>query len=299
MKSLIFITILILGFFIKTWAQLPTPLNFNRISQDNTDEVESIIETLNDDGVVTITSESKEVSITKRWLPARTSDQAQLYYKGKVESNSADFGQVNGIFYNPKGEAASISTEIYADYFGPFRLSLGTIISTAFSSEDQDADELAQNSTDDAVQRIVSGGGNFVIGGSIPLLRLINSKEKENVSGINIEFRPKLALDVPKIGTDEGEYAFNWDVGLDLQMYYTGANRIFALLGYARFGLMGGNNDFYSNLNTDKGVFMFNQLSAFLVVKSIIRIGYSYYYGSTLAKDQSPKAFSFTIVPGK
>lgn len=135
---------------------------------------------------------------------------------------------------------------------------------------------------------------NGVINMSYPLVSY------EVVYGLNFKtiVASKFALDVPKIGTNSEQYAFSYSPGLEGSVYYTGALDVLTFYSNFRFGVTGGNNLFYQNLNkTDQSAFAFNQISFGVAITSMFRVSYNKYFGSTFVKDNFPESFSFVFIP--
>lgn len=225
------------------------------------------------------------------WFFVRNSTDAEMYYNGRLADKKEKFLSNSLISFSSDGGKASIYNELYADYFGPVRFGFGALISNKQgSSTTADPNEKKE----DAVQRLLGGGGNGVINMSYPLVSY------ELVDGLNFKtiVAPKFALDVPKIGTDSEQYAFSYSPGLEGSVYYTGALDVLTFYSNFRFGITGGNSLFYQNLNkTDQSAFAFNQVSLGVAITSTFRVNYNKYFGSTFVKDNFPASFSFVFIP--
>jgi len=103
---------------------------------------------------------------------------------------------------------------------------------------------------------------------------------------------------VPKIGTDNDKYAFSYSPGIEGSIFYTGALKVLTFYSNYRFGITGGNDLFYQNLNkTDKTSFAFNQVSLGMAITSSFRLSYNKFFGSTFVNDNFPGSFSFVFIP--
>lgn len=230
---------------------------------------------------------------TWSWRPVRNAVDAEMYYNGTIKDSKARFLSNSLFSFSSDGGKASIFNEIYADYFGPIRMGFGALISNK-QSQDKEEVENKEEKREDAMQRLLGGGGNGVINLSYPLFNV------DNGEGFAIKFAlaPKFAVDIPKIGTEKNDYAVNYNLGAEGTIFYSGALDVFTLFTNFRFAGIGGNNVFFNNLDKlDKDFFGFNQVSFGLGITSSFRLSYNYYFGSSYVNKNFPSAISFTIIP--
>lgn len=224
-------------------------------------------------------------------FPVRNSIHAQLFYNSQLTSNAYQILKNSNIIYSPDGEKVSVMNEIYADYFGPFRVGFGVLISNNNVKSPVDT----SSSQQDAIQRLLGGGGNAIGGVGFPLLNCSNASGQFN---IKMAFSPKLSVDVPILGTETGKYAVNSDVGVDGALFYTGTLNTLTFYINSRIGYVFGNSTFYDNLiKDDKKGFFFNQVSVGLAINSTFRIAWTNYFGDTFVKDHFTSVVSFSIIP--
>lgn len=224
------------------------------------------------------------------FFEVKNSTDAQIYYEGDRSNNNRKFLNNTLISFSTDGGKASIYNELFADYAGPIRIGFGALISNKQSTPTSaNADEKKE----DAVQRLLGGGGNGVFNLSYPIMDL-----NSNSFNIKLIAAPKMAIDIPKIGTNNNQYAFNWNPGLEGSIFYTGVLKVITFYTNFRFGYIDGNNLFYDNLaNPDRKAFAFNQLAFGIGFTSTFRLSYNTYFGSNFVKNNFPGALSFVFVP--
>lgn len=69
------------------------------------------------------------------------------------------------------GETGAIYTDLLTTYFGPLRANLGTMVSATGTTDGEDENANQVVDAREAIQRLVSGGGNIVLGVQIPMIR--------------------------------------------------------------------------------------------------------------------------------
>ncbi|GEM_PF-3053519 len=222
------------------------------------------------------------------FFPVGNATDAQLYYQNGLNDSRSKFLQNSTLSFNADATKASLYTEIYADYFGPFRLGLGTLVSNSSSANagpPTTASDTA-NIQQDAFQRLLGGGGNATFIATYPLLGLGNAS---STAELKVVFTPKFSFDIPQMGALANQSPFNTDFGIDFTAYVTGKTGLFTLLASARIAGIIGNKDFYSNLNKpDNQPFMLNQTSLGIAIHSTFRIIATKYWGSKFVTSQFP-----------
>lgn len=228
------------------------------------------------------------------WFPVRNPVDAEMYYNGYVRESKAKFLSNTLLSFSSDGGRASIFNEIYVDYFGPVRVGLGAMISNKQRVENQETIENKEEKSKDAMQRLLGGGGNGVLSASYPLFNVDDGKG----FAIKLGVAPKLAVDIPKIGTENSDYGLNYNIGAEGSIFYSGENDVITFFGNFRFAKIGGNNIFFNNLEKiDKKAFGFNQISFGLAFTSTFRLSYNHYFGSDFVNKNFPGTISFTIIP--
>ncbi len=221
-----------------------------------------------------------------------------LFYENN--SNGIDYKFLNNYGLNIGSTGIpSVSTEIYKDYFSFFRFSISSIVNSKVDVSDSNY----VNNTelkDVTLQRIISGGGNFVIKLSTPALHFTHTRER--LLRVVSSFNFKNAFDVPRLGTINNDV--NWMVNpyINAGAIYSGYNGQIAILADLSIGyLYGGDNYFnYLNINDSKirerGMFM-NKAEFGIGINKLFRITYSYMFGNGYWSEENLNQFSISFVP--
>jgi len=213
---------------------------------------------------------------------------AQVYYNQSINEKSARFLSNSIINIGGNGEKISLYNEIYSDFFGPLRVGVGALVSNKISNGD------SIETQKDAVQRLLGGGGNGVINISYPLIGYISPNNRFNIKS---SLNPKIAIDVPKLGTESSSFGFNYDLGIEATVFYSGLLDVLTLYSNCRIACINGNSVFFNNLGKEKSSFILNQLSFGIALNSTFRLSWSYYFGSKYVNDNFPSTISFSIIP--
>lgn len=233
------------------------------------------------------------------FIPVRNDLDAELFFTGQLAEKSAQIGENTNFVFNTSGQRVSIMNELYADYFGPIRLSFGALISN--SKEKIETDSLGNSYIDssgvrlDAVQKLLGGGGNGILQASYPLFSYINKNSSFNLKCM---LSPKLSFNIPKLNETTTDINSNSDLGIDLSCYYIGKKQAITLFTFNRIGYVNGTSSFYDNLQLkDRKGFMLNQFTFGLSINSTFRLSYSIYAGNKYVKENFSQMLSFSIIP--
>jgi len=213
---------------------------------------------------------------------------AQVYYNQTINEKSAKFLSNSILNIGGNGEKISLYNELYSDFYGPFRVGLGALVSNKSSNSD------SIESQKDAVQRLLGGGGNGIVSLSYPLFGFMSQNQRLNIKS---SLSPKIAFDVPKLGTESSKFGVNYDIGIEAKVFYSGLLDVLTLYSNFRFAVIDGNATFYANLGKGESSFMFNQFSLGIALNSTFRIGWNYYYGSKYVNENFPATIAFSIIP--
>lgn len=235
-----------------------------------------------------------------RFFPVRNDIDAQLFYNSTVSENKFQFAENTNFVFNTGGQRVSGMTELYADYFGPFRLSFGALLSNGKVSTFTDS--LGNVYVDsagiqkDAVQELLGGGGNAIFQLSYPLFNYTGPLEHFNIKGT---VSPKFSFDLPSLGNSLTNSTSNTDIGADLALFYAGATNVLTLYTYNRFGYVLGTSGFYDHLllRKDRDGFFMTQLTFGVAIKSVFRVSYSIYLGNDYVRSNFQPMVSFSIIP--
>jgi hypothetical protein len=230
-----------------------------------------------------------------RLFPVRNAVGAQLFYENEVNDERSSFLRNTIVRWAPDGGKASLFNELFADYAGAFRVGVGMLISNKSDVTDVTTAKKDSLQQQDAIQRLVGGGGNFVINFSYPLMgytTLFNNFSTKLI------FAPKLNIDVPQLGTEKSKTAVSPDLGLEGTVFYTMENKVFTVFSNYRFGYIFGNKNFYQNLlKTDEKGFAFHQFIVGLAINSTFRITWNTFFGDQFVRSNFNQSIGFSIVP--
>lgn len=220
-----------------------------------------------------------------------------MFYENNLEGKNDRFLSNYGLNFGQGGSPA-VSTEVFKDYFPYIRASLSTVLNTSVTdSNTSDADDIKNQ----ALQRLIGGGGNLVGKLSTPFFHYTDTRE--GVFRVFSTVNVKGSIDVPRLGTIENDV--NWMVNpyFNIGLVYSGYNGDIALLGDVSVGyLYGGDSYFdYLFLKDDsslrqKGMFM-NKLEFGLAFGRAFRLTYGYLFGSDYWKSENVNQISITFVP--
>lgn len=205
------------------------------------------------------------------------------------------------VTYGLKNNKVSAYTEAYHDYFGSLRISIGTLISnnTTVGRDSSGITIIDSSETkDDAIQRIIGGGGNIVINANLPILF---SRSRQNKVRALVNFNPKISCDLPAIGTYSSDFIFKTDIGTEAAVFLNGSEGNLSFYSITRSSYIFGNSTFYDYLSTpsqkvNNGYFM-HQTSIGVAVKEMFRFGVILYYGDPFVVKNFPTTVFVSIVP--
>lgn len=186
---------------------------------------------------------------------------------------------------------ASLYTDILTSYLGPGRLSLSTLVSNNQPLMN-DSDTL-KIQKEDAIQRLIGGGGNLGLAYQIPLLSVNIGR---NISWGSL-MQPRIAMDIPALNatldttTIQYEFANQGFVNI-----YTSSTAISFFGGYKIAYIFG--NQKYKNL-IDEDDFWYRQISFGITINETFRIVYNDFGGDKFARENFPKSSLSVILVAK
>jgi hypothetical protein len=158
-------------------------------------------------------------------------------------NHDVSMATLQNLFVSYATDRYSIYTELVSDYLNIFgvysRIGFGCLVAASDSS-------VTHDSTSAAVQRLVGGGGNFLIQVSTPFMSF--GGDRCSADGV---FAPKFALDVPGANADGTEYSTSFDLGADLILTSASVSEKFRFFGQFRIGWIFGSGEFYRRLGLD------------------------------------------------
>ena len=231
----------------------------------------------------------------KVWLPVRNSTHARLFFNMDGSGNSAQLMSHSFFSYNTESEQMALYSELFADYFGPVRFGFGALMTTGQDQSEQlETPPPIDQANQDALQRLLNGGGNSVISLAFPLLQWRDISWRK---GIRILAVPKYALDIPALGNTVDTYAANADIGIEANAHWAGYTQHVALFFQTRIGYVMGNNAFKESMKTEDN-FLVSQLNFGIAFRNTIKLSYTLHHISNdqVGKDL-PGFISFSLIP--
>ena len=224
---------------------------------------------------------------------------AQLFFKSVADDRTAGFLQNTMISYATDGGKASLYSELYSDYFGPIRFGFGALISNKETKvyTDTAGRQLTDSTTiqSDAMQRLLGGGGNATGTFTYPLLN-IQSNSRRFSTRLFASLRG--GVDVPRIGTERSDFAWNFDPALETYVYFIGGNNTITPFANLRLSYVKGNKVFRENLlyNSESG-FSYHMFTVGFAIKSTFRVSFSFPFGDRFVTQNSAPTVAVSIIP--
>lgn len=140
-------------------------------------------------------------------------------------------------------EGGSIYTDVLTTYFGPVRLGVGTLLAASAEPEgDQPGPDEIQSGRD-ALQRLVAGGGNLLIGAQYPFLFVPYARWNEfKLTGAVLG---RAATDVQALGATADSRSSTAAGAVDIRAQFTSNDSEVALFGYIRGEMIRGSGTLF------------------------------------------------------
>ncbi len=226
---------------------------------------------------------------SRDFFPAKYSQETISFFTSK-DTLASKFFNDNSLVFNSTKKKLGYSSEAYCDYFGPIRVGIGYTITSA--SSDKDTSE-AKN---DAVQKIMSNGGNLNYNVSYPLMSFGN--------GSTFSFKAYLStkggVDIPKDSAAASTYGFLTSSGMVANLFTKGYTNVMQIFLTSRIAYIYGNKNFENHLNQNS--FWLWQNSLGIAIKDKFRVRLDYYNGlsgadnAKFVNENFPVTVSFDIV---
>ncbi|MFL9484803.1 hypothetical protein ACI6Q2_18610 [Chitinophagaceae bacterium LWZ2-11] len=213
---------------------------------------------------------------------------ASIRFFTEADTLSSKFFANTMLNYNGSSQKLSFTNETYFDFFGPIRFGLGFALTSASSQTDS-----AKKNTDDAIQKIIAGGGNINYSLGYPLF---SATAERLIIKTKAFFSYKGGVDIPKDSSSSSNYGFINDIGLTVNFYSVGIFKTIQLFESSRISYVCGNKNFYNRLGTAD--FWLNQNSLGISIKDKFRLRLDYYVGLSsngFVKQNFPLTISFDI----
>lgn len=211
-------------------------------------------------------------------------------------NNELLFVQQSLFNYNNSSNTLALFQELYADYIGPVRLGFGIALTNPQNTAD--SAERQQLLEEKSYSKLVTGGGNFTLTASFPLLR-INTNDK--ILQFYSLASPRLSIDAPATDSSSSVFAHHTTITWDNQLFLSSANSIFGLsLGFG-LNYIAGNSTFNNSLglqNSARKGFSLGMYSAGVTFSKSFTLRYTGYFGTKSVTDQLKGNLTISFVPG-
>lgn len=229
------------------------------------------------------------------FLPVKNTLDAKMFFS--MDGSGADTRLMSHNFfsYNTQSEQLALYSELFSDYFGPCRFGFGALMTTGRDDKYERETVIADSqSNEDALQRLLNGGGNSVMSIAYPLMQW---RDHTWSKGIRILAVPKYALDIPALGSSAESYAANADLGIEASAHWAGNNKSIAFFFQTRMGYVMGNSAFKTAINSKKD-FVVSQMNIGIAFRNTIKLSYSVHSirNSDISGDL-PGFISFSLIP--
>ena len=229
------------------------------------------------------------------FLPVKNAADASMFYFINDKGKRSHYFKNTRFSLSPSEDSYALYSEVYSDYFSVVRFGVGTVIGAASQSTDEidTAEGYRQIATNNAINRLTSGGGNVVINLGFPLL----CYENRNNNFMCATFiNPRIGFDLPILGSTTGQYPINVETALTTSFYYGGFLEQIAIVGDIKLSTVFGNDTFYSGIGTiTNDPFAFHQLSLGLMLSDKFQIKWNKYFGNKFITQLFPQSISFSL----
>ncbi|GAA4280147.1 hypothetical protein [Gaetbulibacter aestuarii] len=181
------------------------------------------------------------------------------------EDSKNRFQVLNNTGFTFGNNAGSLYSELVSGNLGIFRVSLGSMISSS-SSEDND---IAKE--EEAFQRLASYGGNTVLTLEYPLAYIHSRNFQYNLIS---RFVAKGAADFPEFGTTTDDFAGSISFGLDVYADASLSNNALRFFMNFNTNRIFGTDTYQENLGIENSKFSFGQLSVGLILAENIKLSF-------------------------
>ena len=227
-------------------------------------------------------------------FPVQSSLDAKMFFSMDGSGSDSRLMSHNFFSYNTQSEQLALYSELFSDYFGPVRFGFGALMTSGQSeSGEQETLPLGTPDNQDALQRLLNGGGNSVISIAYPL---IHWKDASCTKGLRILAAPKYALDIPALGSSVDRYSANADLGVEASAHWAGHSQSIVLFFQTRIGYVMGNSAFKKSLQSNHN-FVVSQINFGIAFRNTIKLSYSIHKISNEVGGDLPGFISFSLIP--
>jgi len=198
------------------------------------------------------------------FFPVRKDTVAKYFYEKAFNSDRLSF--VDNIIVQGNLNQGIMYSELVAGNIAVFRVSFGAMIS---AHDDRDQQE-------EALQKLVGGGGNSVLNIYYPLLY-----KTGKYIDLYWQLAPKFAGDIPALGSTTDNVTGNINLGSEFYLDISTEDKALNFFAYVRGGYIMGSKGFYENLNIDNKGLLFGQINFGFTLNKNIRISFTIDFNST------------------
>lgn len=231
----------------------------------------------------------------KIFIPVKNGLDAKMFFSMDGSGSDTRLMSHNFFSYNTQSEQLALYSELFSDYFGPVRFGFGALMTSGLSESGQ-LETLSPDTQDnqDALQRLLNGGGNSVLSLAYPLIQW---RDAAWTRGIRILAVPKYALDIPALGSSAETYSANGDLGIEASAHWAGNNQSIAVFFQTRIGYVMGNSAFKESIQS-KNNFVVSQVNFGIAFRNTIKLSYSIHkINSDDIDGDLPGFISFSLIP--
>ena len=235
------------------------------------------------------------MSSNKVFLPVRNTLDSKMFFSMDGTGSDARLMSHNSFSYNTQSERLALYSELFSDYFGPLRFGFGALLTSGRDeAEERETLPMDIQNNQDALQRLLNGGGNSVMSLAYPLIQYRNHSWSR---GLRILAVPKYALDIPALGSTADSYAANADLGIEASAHWAGNTQNIALFFQTRIGYVMGNSAFKTAINSKKN-FVVSQFNFGIAFRNTIKLSYTVHnINNNDIRGDLPGFISFSLIP--
>ncbi len=173
-------------------------------------------------------------SSSVRFIPFKTKTQGQLFFADDNISSLDDI-VISSVFVSGEAKSGSVSADFYHTFIGFSRMTFGGLISKASSLTD----------STQSLENFLARGGNGYLEWDIPFISI---NEWDDDYRLLFFIRPRLAANIPGLGSSTDKIDANWDLACELRGFLGSQKEDLYIFGYLRMGLVGGSDIFFESI---------------------------------------------------
>ncbi|MFY7670679.1 hypothetical protein ACOSP6_06280 [Tenacibaculum sp. MEBiC06402] len=202
----------------------------------------------------------EELQLKKASILSFNAKRARAFFDILHDNQGKRFSVLNNTGFTIGNNSGSIYSELVSGNLSVLRVSLGAMISSSSSDNQDNAQQ------EEAYQRLVSNGGNTVLNIQYPLAYIHSSNNQFNFIS---RLQAKGTADFPEFGTTTDDFAGSASFGIDFYADAALTNNQLRFFGTFNYNQVFGTGEFSKNLGIDNSNFTFGQLTLGLVFNNI------------------------------